>query len=207
MPKPMDTRPFSAAAERNREPILAVLKSVLPDQGHALQIGSGTAQHVTLFARELPDWQWQPSERPETLAELQAGLGPLEDRPDNIQSPIALDVAAAWPNHRYDAIFSANTAHIMSWPEVEALFAGVARHLTDHGVFVLYGPFRFGGRILAESNAAFDQSLRLRDRAMGLRDVPMLDKLADSLGLTRSAELAMPANNHILLFHPSLQEI
>ena len=180
-----------------------MLKALLPEQGCALEIGSGTGQHVRLFARELPNWRWQPSEIPAHLAQLQAGLGDQSDVQNTIESPIALDVAADWPNHSFNAIYSANTAHIMAWPEVEAMFRGVARHLRSHGLFILYGPFRFENRPFADSNAAFDLSLRSRDPAMGIREVEQLDALAHSVGLIRTAELALPANNHILVFEPS----
>ena len=202
----MDSPPFSPAAERNRKPILAVLKNVLPAQGFVLEIGSGAAQHVTLFAQAMPGWQWQPSEIPENMARLQAGLSVLDQQSANIDPPIALDVSADWPEQCFDAIYSANTAHIMSWPEVEVMFSGVAEHLVPEGYFILYGPFRFGSMHHAESNAAFDQSLRNRDPSMGIRDVEQLDALAESVGVTRTAELAMPANNHILVFQPSNAE-
>ncbi|MEM7053815.1 MAG: DUF938 domain-containing protein [Pseudomonadota bacterium] len=196
----MQNRPFSPAAERNREPILRVLKQVLPVKGDALEIGSGTAQHVRLFARELLRWRWQPSELARNMNELQLGLSSRGDGPANIESPIVLDVKADWPDHMYDAIYSANTAHIMSWAEVQAMFAGVTRHLSSYGLFILYGPFKFDDRQYAQSNARFDLSLRQRDPAMGIRNVDELDGLADAVGLMRTAELAMPANNHILLF-------
>ena len=200
----MSTQPFSAAAERNREPILNVLCNLLADRGRALEIGSGTAQHVRYFAQALPGWVWQPSEAPDQYEILVAGLSG-QPRSEMIRSPITLDVAAEWPPfaETFDVIYSANTAHIMSWPEVEAMFAGVVKCLSLEGQFVLYGPFKLHGRHHAESNAQFDASLRQRDPAMGIRDLDALDTLAASVGLVRVAEFAMPANNHVLVFRPS----
>ena len=199
----MSHRPFSAAAERNRVPILDVLRNLLAGQGRALEIGSGTAQHVKYFARELPGWTWLPSEAPAQFETLVNALS--DEAVDTIAAPITLDVAADWPGFvdTFDAIYSANTAHIMSWPEVEAMFAGVSRHLTAEGQFILYGPFKKHGRHHADSNAQFDASLRQRDPAMGVRELEALDALADSVGLVRVAEFAMPANNHLLVFRPN----
>ena len=106
-----------------------------------------------------------------------------------------------WPEERFDGVFSANTAHIMHFPAVEAMFAGVGARLNPRGLFVLYGPFARDGRHNAPSNAEFDASLRARDPGMGIRDVEQLDRLGEACGLERIAELRMPANNHILVFH------
>lgn len=194
----MNDRPWSEAAERNREPIAAALRWLLPEQGRLLEIGAGTGQHACHAALLLPGWCWKPSEHPEMVATLKAGLNGIS--PPNVEEPIALDVMDAWPQERFDAVFSANTAHIMHWPAVEALFSGVAAQLTADGRFLLYGPFMQDGEHHAESNAAFDASLRARDPGMGVRDLVALDELAGRTGLIRTAELLLPANNHILLF-------
>lgn len=195
----MTERPYSPAAERNREPILKVLRAWLPESGRMLEIGSGTGQHATFFAPALPLWHWQPSEHPNELPTLQAGLAGHATA--NIERPLALDVAGPWPEQKFDAAYSANTAHIMHFPAVEAMFAGVGAKLTSRGLFVLYGPFARNGVQSAPSNAEFDASLRARDPGMGIRDVERLDRLGDACGLERIAELRMPANNHILIFH------
>ncbi|MEX0914708.1 MAG: DUF938 domain-containing protein [Wenzhouxiangellaceae bacterium] len=197
----MSQRPHSPAAERNREPILKVLRSWLPKSGRILEIGSGTGQHVRFFAPALPLWQWQPSEHPDELPQTRAGLDG-HGQP-NIEPPIALDVTGGWPEAFYDAVFSANTAHIMHFPEVEAMFAGVAERLNSGGLFLLYGPFMHDGHHNAPSNAEFDASLRARNPGMGIRDLNDLDRVAERCGLERIAELGMPANNHILIFHKS----
>jgi cyclopropane fatty-acyl-phospholipid synthase-like methyltransferase len=197
----MTDRPYSPAAERNREPILKVLRSWLPRSGRMLEIGAGSGQHVLYFAPVFPLWQWQPTDHPDELPTLQAGL--LDHGLANIEKPLALDVSGNWPGETYDAAYSANTAHIMHYPEVEAMFAGVGQHLNPGGLFVLYGPFMRSGSHNAPSNADFDASLRRRDPGMGIRDLDDLDRLAARCGLQRIAELRMPANNHILIFHKS----
>lgn len=195
-----DDRPFSPAAERNREPILRVLAEWLPASGRMLEIGAGTGQHARYFAERLSGWRWQPTDHPDRLADLSRGLYGI-DLP-NIDSPLPLDVTRTWPDGRWDAVYSANTAHIMAWPAVCAMFAGAAEALTGQGLFFLYGPFRRHGLHHAQSNADFDASLRARPGGMGVRDLAELDRLAESLGLERVAELQLPANNHMLIFKP-----
>jgi cyclopropane fatty-acyl-phospholipid synthase-like methyltransferase len=196
-----EDRPFSAAAERNREPIRQVLAAWLPASGRLLEIGAGTGQHARYFAGSLPDWTWQPTNRPEELSQLEAGLAGVDL--ENLQRPQALDVNGDWPDGPWDAVYSANTAHIMDWPSVEAMFAGVGRSLVRDGLFFLYGPFMRAGRHHAASNAEFDAGLQSRGHGMGIRDLDALDRLADSNRLDRIAELAMPANNHTLIFQRS----
>jgi len=191
-------RPFSAPAQRNRDPILRVLKAWLPARGRMLEIGAGTGQHARYFARHLPDWSWLATEHPERLAELGAGLAAAG--PGNLEPPAALDVTGDWPPGPWDAVYSANTAHIMAWPAVTAMFAGVAESMRPNGRFFLYGPFMRGGRHHAESNARFDAGLREREAGMGVRDLDELDRMAAPMGLERVAELQMPANNHTLIF-------
>lgn len=195
----MTDKPHSPAAERNREPILKVLRAWLSKSGRMLEIGAGTGQHALFFAPAFPLWQWQPTDRPEEISNLEAGL--LDHGQRNIETPIGLDVKGRWPDQHFDAVYSANTAHIMHFPAVEAMFGGVGRHLNPGGLFLLYGPFMRDGRHNAPSNAEFDASLRARDPGMGIRDLVDLDRLAGHNGLERIAELRMPANNHILIFH------
>jgi len=189
--------PFSEAAERNRQPILEILRGVLVQRRHVVEIGAGTGQHAVHFALELPHLQWQPTDRAEYLPGLAARIA-LEGSA-NLRPPIELDVAQPdWPSFTADAVYSANTLHIMSWPEVEAFFCGVGRILEDGGVLAVYGPFRYGGSFTTESNAAFDRSLRGRDPASGIRDFEGVDALAAAQGLELQADHAMPANNQLL---------
>ena len=189
----------SEACERNREPILQVLRQWFTQPGVALEIGAGTGQHAVHFAANLPHLQWQPTDREENLAGI--GQWVSEAALPNLRAPLKFDVRdSAWPVETADYIFSANTAHIMSWPEVELMFAGVARVLRPRGLFALYGPFNRDGQFTSESNKAFDASLRERDPQMGLRDDQALKTLARARGLRFTAEHAMPANNRVLIW-------
>ena len=186
-------KPYAEASERNRAPIIAVLKRVFRDTKTVLEIGSGTGQHAAYFAPELPHLRWQASDVAEYLEGIRAWVG------DGVP-PIELDVDKPWPPVHADAAFSANTAHIMSWPQVERMFEGVARVLSPGGVFALYGPFHYGGRPTAQSNARFDAMLRARDPASGVRDFEHIRALAGRCGLAFLEDNAMPANNRLLVF-------
>ena len=190
--------PFAEACERNKAPIAQALESEFAESGQVLEIGSGTGQHVVYFARRLPGWTWQPSDRAENLPGLTARLD--AEGAANILAPMELDVTASWPPGTYDAVFSSNTAHIMYWDAVRAMFRGVASCLAAGGTFCLYGPFNEDGRHTAPGNAAFDRQLRQRDPGMGLRDVEALAALAGRHGLGLERRLAMPANNQVLVF-------
>lgn len=191
-------KPYSEACERNREPILSVLKRVFSDRSGALEIGSGTGQHAACFAPQLPHLVWQPSDVAENLPGIL--LWVEEARAPNLRAPIALAVDHDWPDLAVDAVFSANTCHIMSWPQVQAMFAGIGRLLPAGGVFALYGPFNYSGRHTSESNARFDAMLRGRDPASGLRDFEAIVALGEGLGLAHREDNAMPANNRLLVF-------
>jgi SAM-dependent methyltransferase len=194
--------PFSEACERNKGPILEVLARWLgPLAGVVLEIGSGTGQHAVHFARALPRLAWQPTERLEHLAALTERVE-LEGSP-NLLAPVELDVTqSAWPfgADSVDAVFSANTLHIVSWPQVQALFRGVGRVLRDDGLLLVYGPFRYGGQFTSHSNAAFDEALRARDPLSGIRDFEAVQELARAQGLQLVDDQAMPANNQTLVW-------
>ncbi len=195
----MPNKPWSTACENNREPILAVLRQHFTRPGTILELGSGTGQHAVYFARHLPHLRWQPSDLPDNLP----GIGLWVDEADlpNLPQPLALDVSRQrWPCTEAVGVFSANTAHIMDWDSVQRMFAGTARILIPGGVFCLYGPFMTAGRHNSLSNARFDSMLRARDPAGGLRDTIALQALADKNGLGFVEEIAMPANNRILVW-------
>jgi cyclopropane fatty-acyl-phospholipid synthase-like methyltransferase len=194
-----DIKPFSQACEENKEPILDVLKRLFSDVERVLEVGSGTGQHAVYFAGHLPHLFWQPSDVMENHAGILAWLN--EDALTNAGFPIDLDVSGAWPEQVYDGVFSANTSHIMSWPEVEQMFIGVGRVLQDTGVFVLYGPFNFDGHYTSESNQRFDQWLKQRDPKSGIRNFEDLNELASQHGLVFQEDIAMPTNNRILVWH------
>jgi cyclopropane fatty-acyl-phospholipid synthase-like methyltransferase len=195
----MTEKPFAPACERNSDPILAVLRDRFADRRHVLEIGSGTGQHAVHFAAALPGLVWQTSDRAENLAGIGAWLA--EAALPNTPPPIELDVAERdWPATRFDAIFSANTLHIMSWNEVEALFAALPSLTAADAKLAIYGPFNYGGRYTSASNAAFDESLRSRAAHMGIRDMEAVDRLAQAAGFVLLDDVAMPANNRTLVW-------
>lgn len=191
----MNGKPFSPACERNREPILAVLRECFADRRRVLEIGSGTGQHAVHFAAALPQLAWQTTERAENQPGLRLWLD--EAALANTPAPIELDVGGAWPAGPFDAVFSANTLHIMAWPEVRALFAALPGVTTRDAVLAIYGPFNFDGRFSSDSNAAFDATLKARAPHMGIRDAEAVDALARAAGFDLGGDIAMPANNRL----------
>jgi SAM-dependent methyltransferase len=195
-----DPREHWPAAERNRDPILDVLRRVLPAQGTVLEIASGSGQHAAYFSAALPNLQWQPTEANHALhASIAAWCAELS----NVLPVIALDVLAdPWPLPlaRYDAVFNANMIHIAPFEVCHALLRGVAAHLVPGGRFVLYGPFKIGGQHTAESNAAFDRKLRSENPSWGVRDLEQVSALAAERGLRFVERVQMPANNQLLIF-------
>jgi SAM-dependent methyltransferase len=190
----------AAATERNRAPILEVLRRVLPPSGLVLEIASGTGQHVAHFAAALPALRWQPSEASpdkfESIIAWSAASGG-----ENIAAPVLLDVEREpWPLAHADAIVNVNMVHIAPWSAAEALFRGAARILPRAGLLYMYGPFMRGGRHTAPSNQAFDERLRGEDPRWGVRDVDDLQRLAASAGFGPAEIVEMPANNLSLVF-------
>lgn len=195
----MNSLPVSAAAERNKRPILEQLQRLLPASARVLEIGSGWAQHAVYFCSAMPGLDWQPSERGGELPIIEKRVA-AEGGP-GIRPPIALDVLEdPWPAGPFDAVYSANTAHIMPWEAVLAMLQGVGGCLQPGGLFALYGPFNIGGAYTAASNAAFDRNLRAQDAAMGIRDMEVLEKAAARHQLHLEEQLPMPANNFLLVF-------
>jgi SAM-dependent methyltransferase len=196
--------PFSEACERNKAPILAVLREVFADRSHVVEIGAGTGQHAVHFARHLPHLSWQPTDRSDYLPGLAARIE-AEGTP-NLHPPLELDVLQAdWPLLDADAVYSANTLHIMSWPEVEAFFRGAGRLLASGGTLAVYGPFRYRETFTTQSNADFDRMLRERDAASGIRDFEAVDRLAARSGLEFQRDVTMPANNQLLVWRRVLR--
>lgn len=196
-----DKLPFSDACERNKGPIWEVLEQHLPNRGFVLEIGSGTGQHVVYFAGKSKTVKWQPSDVAENLPGLEARIA--AEGSDNIKPPIELDVnhdLSAWPERVLSAAYSANTAHIMDWSSVRAMFEGVGKKLKERGVFCLYGPFNEGGQYTSDSNRAFDLQLKSQDPEMGLRDVQSLEALAGKCNMHIVDQIRMPANNQTLVF-------
>jgi SAM-dependent methyltransferase len=191
--------PFSAACERNKDPILEVLAVRFAGRSQVLEIGSGTGQHAVHFARSLSHLVWHPTEQLTYLADLAERVR-LEGTP-NLHAPTLLDVRqAVWPLRSVDALFTANTLHIMSWPEVMALFHGIGNVLAPSGVLCIYGPFRYGGRYTSDSNQEFDRMLQERDPLSGLRDIRAVTTLAEQYGLRLDEDHDLPANNRLVVF-------
>ncbi|MBU2678211.1 MAG: DUF938 domain-containing protein [Gammaproteobacteria bacterium] len=195
----MPSRPYAEYAQRNADPILEVLRQELRNCRDVLEIGSGTGQHAVRFAAELDHLRWQTSD----LAENHEGIRTWIDEADlpNVDAPLVLDVAtAALPPASYDAVFSSNTAHIMSFESVIAMFALVGSVIRPEGVFCLYGPFRQHGTFNTASNANFDADLRRRDPVMGIRDLEALDDLGVEQELRRTGLYAVPSNNMVAVW-------
>jgi hypothetical protein len=191
--------PSSEACERNKGPILEVLRSAFAAPGQVLEIGSGTGQHAVHFAAHLPHLTWHPTERLCNLADL-AERVKLQGTP-NLRPPTELEVTQPqWPLRAVSAIFTANTLHIMSWPEVAAMIHGFGTVLNAGGVACIYGPFRYGGRYTSKSNEEFDHMLKARDPKSGIRDIQDVAAAALEQGLRLRADHDLPANNRLLEF-------
>jgi len=196
-----DQRRFAPATARNRDPILDVLRRVLPPVGTVLEVASGTGEHVVYFARRMPGLVWQPTDvNPSALASIEAWRA-HEALPD-VRPTERLDVTAEpWAvEGPYDAVFNANMIHISPWACCLGLMRGVGAVLRAGGVLVMYGPYRIGGEHTSESNARFDEDLRSRDPSWGVRDLEAVIERADAAGLQFRERIAMPANNFSLVF-------
>ncbi len=192
-------KPYSPSCERNREPILDVLRNRFADRRSVLEIGSGSGQHAVFFAAAMPHLQWQTSDRADYLTGIQSWLD--EAALANTPPPMMFDVGQEdWPKTPFDAIFTANTLHIMAWPEVERLFARLPEIMSRNGVVVAYGPFNINGEYTSASNTEFDRSLQTRGAQMAIRDLEAVDALAASAGLERAALHPMPANNFCVIW-------
>ncbi|HEY5762163.1 MAG TPA: DUF938 domain-containing protein [Rhodocyclaceae bacterium] len=194
---PVVDKPQAPATERNRDPILAILKRQFADRQRVLEIGSGTGQHAIHFAAAMPQLRWQCSDRPANLPGIAMWLD--EAALPNTPPPIALDVNEPPAlRERYDAVFSANTLHIMGWREVERLFALLPTLMADGALLTIYGPFNYDGCFTSESNAQFDAGLRNDHPERGIRDFEAVDALAQAIGLRLIEDAEMPINNRCL---------
>ncbi len=195
----MDGLPYSQACDNNKDPILAILREAFLDRRRVLEIGSGTGQHACHFAAGMPWLQWQPTELPENLPVLRPRCALY--RGDNLLPEQVLDVREkTWAVAVPDAVFTANTLHIMAFSAVEALFSGLARHAGNDVVLAIYGPFNYGGTYTSDSNARFDQWLARQHPDSAIRDFEDVNRLAEVAGLVLRADHAMPANNRLLVW-------
>ncbi|WP_144392224.1 DUF938 domain-containing protein [Pleionea sediminis] len=195
-------KPYSQACENNKQPILDVIKNYFENTDSVLEIGSGTGQHAVYFAEHLPHLTWQTSDKKENHPGINAWIDDYSG--DNLLRPIDLDVTNSWPVTAAKGIYSANTAHIMSWPMVESFFSGVGRVLKANGYFCLYGPFNFCGEYTSESNKDFDHYLQSQDPEMGIRDFVDIEEQARKADLFFIEKHTMPANNFLLVWQKSV---
>ena len=194
--------PFAPSCENNQAPILEILQQAFADRQHVLEIGSGTGQHSVYFAPRLPHLIWRTSELPALHEGIAAWHAHLPS--PNLRLPVAMDLARSdWPKTpqgAFDAVFTSNTLHIVAWPLVQRLFALLGQNLPSGGVFVVYGPFNYGGTFTSDSNRSFDAWLKARDAQSGIRDFEAVVALATAQGLQLQSDHAMPANNRCLVF-------
>ena len=191
-------KPCSPSCERNREPILAVLRERFARCKRVLEIGSGTGQHAVYFAAALPKLRWQTSDVAENLPGIRMWL--KEAALPNTPAPLVFDVSDTPPTGDYDAVFSANTLHIMSWKEVERLFAALPGLTRAGALLMVYGPFNYEGQYTSPSNAQFDEALRSGNPKRGIRDFEEVDALAAAAGFVLEEDRAMPANNRCIVW-------
>lgn len=195
-------KPFSESCVQNCTPILDVIQPLFKSTKQLLEIGSGTGQHAVYFAPKMPHLTWQTSDVEANHLGISAWLAEVGS--ENIAAPLSLDVCnqESWLKvHHIDAIFSANTLHIMSRQHVECFFKGVAETLTSGGLLVVYGPFNYEGSYTSESNANFDVWLKRQNAHSAIRDSEWLDDLAEQGGMKRIHDIEMPANNRILVWN------
>lgn len=193
---------ISEACERNKEPIRKILAQAFAHSKKVLEIGSGTGQHALHFAAHFPHLVWQPSDTGEYLQGLRERI--RHEGTANLLTPVELDVRRLpWNLEPVDAVFTANTLHIMSWPAVRDFFSGLGAVLTTPAVLCVYGPFRYDGQYTSPSNAEFDRYLRARDPESGIRNFEDVNTLASEQGLSLSADHVMPANNQLLIWQKS----
>ena len=194
----MEIKEFSQACENNKNPILGVLKRHFLNVSLVLEVGSGTGQHATYFADQL-DWLvWQPTEVSERIGLLRDNCK-FSSR-NNLRSPSSLDIFESWSQIQFDAIFTANTLHIIPVSGIKALFSNIAPNVVSGFRVAIYGPFKYSGQYTSESNIAFDNWLRTQNANRGIRDFETVDKMAQDVGLNLIEDCAMPANNQLLVW-------
>ena len=194
-----DRLPFSQACEKNKEPILKVLKEYVSDQESLLEIAGGTGQHGEFFAKSFPNIVWQTSDLPDAVTDLNLRIS--EANLQNLPRALTLDVNDPnWNVKKYELLFTANSLHIMSEESVENFFSRIPDALQQSALVFIYGPFKYDGKFTTESNAEFDEWLKEKDRRSGIRDFEVISELAISAGFSFVADVQMPSNNQLLVF-------
>ena len=192
-------QPYSQAAEENKTVVLPVLEPRLKGVDQVLEIGSGTAEQIVYFAAQHPEVRWQASDLAANIPHIQARIA--DAALANLPDPVILDVSGdAWSSPPLQFVYTSNTLHIMSWQAVACLLRGCAERLVAGGHLCVYGPFILDGAPLCDSNIAFDQHLRERDPLSGIRDTAAMREVAEPLGLLLQEQIAMPHNNHVLIW-------
>ena len=199
-----ESKPFAPHCERNKEPILEVLRLYFGDRRRVLEVGSGTGQHAVFFAAAFPNAIWQTSDLDENLPGIR--LWVREAALANLPPPLSLDVTGNWPKQHFDAVFTANSLHIMPWTAVEHFFSGIEKVLEPDGLLAVYGPFNYHGAYTSDSNREFDGWLKQRSALSGIRDFEAVDALASRIGLTLVNDHSMPANNRLLVWRRAVAE-
>ena len=195
----MINKPFSQACENNKDPILQVLDRVFSNTRMVIEIGSGTGQHACYFAQKLPHIIWQPTDKQENLSGIRQWIADAQLQ--NLRNPVALDVTNhPWPVRKMDAIFTANTLHIMTWSDVEVLFHRLQEYLLKDSLLCIYGPFNYNGSYTSDSNAQFDLWLKQRNPLSAIRDFEAVETLASKADIQLLEDIAMPANNRLLVW-------
>ena len=194
------TKPYSPAAERNREAILDALRQTLAPDEHVFEIGSGTGQHACHISRAMPGIQWQPSDLAEKLPGIRQWIA--DEGGPNLLQPVEFNLSDC-DDHPYTATacYTANTLHIVNWHQVQILFKAAARILHNGGPLCIYGPFMIDRKHTSEGNRLFDQQLKAENRMSGIRDVADLDKLASNSGFSEVNVIDMPSNNKLLVWN------
>ena len=190
-------KPYSESCDQNRDPILSIIQPLLTPFKRVLEIGSGTGQHAVFFAKKMPHLDWQTSDRDQYHQGIQQWID--DAKLPNLQNPLSLDVLKdKWMDQQYDAVFTANTLHIMHHEDVQALFENIESVLNADGLMIVYGPFNYDGHYSSESNARFDHWLKNNDPKSSIKDFEWVNTLANKAGLVLQDDYEMPANNRIL---------
>ena len=195
----LNKKPFAESCEQNKQPILEVLKEIFNNPGNLLEIGSGTGQHAVYFSEHLSQLSWQPTEMEDQIVGIKLWMQDAQH--NRIKEPEVLNVSTEnWLYDDMDYVFTANTTHIVSWPNVQSMFKGIGKVLKQGGLFAQYGPFNYGDKFTSESNKNFDQWLKDRDPVSGIRNFEDLVLLAKENNMMLHADYEMPANNRILVW-------
>ena len=198
----MPHKPFSQACENNKYPILQAIRTVFCQPTTVWEIGSGTGQHACYFAEHLPHLEWQPTDKSENIPGI--CLWQEEAKLTNLKTPLTLDVTdEEWACKSIDALFTANTLHIMSWDEVQIFFDHLTEHLSPKAFICIYGPFNYNGAYTSDSNASFDQWLKSKNSSSGIRNFEDILSLSTFKGFSLLNDIAMPANNRLLVLQNS----